>query len=387
MIDSLKIALKFLFFSVADRFAVRKPHRQGGVLLVRLDAIGDYILFRNFIEVLSKSPGFGNQKLTLIGNHRWKTIAEKLDTPFVDEFIWVDVLAFGANPAYRFKTIKRITQTGYSAVINPVYSRELLVQDLLIKHISSPKKIGQKPNTSNLAGWHLSVSNGCYTEVIDASGSAFEFYRNKTFFEKLLGKPIALSKPSISLVEPHISTELPAQYAVLFLGGSNPLRIWPAAKFAEVAKHLNDAHGLEIVVCGGPGDKAHQQEFERNYGGDYTNLVGKTSLVELLFVLARCRLLISNETSAPHMATAMGVPDVLVVSNGNHLGRFVPYPTEITENYHVVFHPEVERIAENWMAENSQKEFVSTLSTADITVQSVLDKVNDLFRNKEHAKS
>lgn len=387
MIDSLKIALKFLFFSVADRIAVRKPSQREGLLLVRLDAIGDYILFRNFIEILSKNATFGNQKLTLVGNSRWKAIAENLDAPFVDEFIWIDVVKFGSNPTYRFKTIKRITQTGYSTVINPVYSRELLVQDLLIKHISAPQKIGQKPNTSNLDGWHLNVSNACYTSLIDTSGSEFEFYRNKSFFEKLLGQSIALSKTSITLGDFDLGFELPTQYAVVFLGGSNPRRIWPAGKFAEVAKHLNNTHGLEIVVCGGPGDKDHQQEFDRYFSGEYTNLVGKTSLVELLTVLAGSRLLVSNETSAPHMATAIGVPDVLVVSNGNHLGRFVPYPPEITEHYHVVFHPEVEGIAEKWKAENGHKEFISTLSTADITVQSVLDKVDNLLLNKEHAKS
>ncbi len=55
------------------------------ILIVRLDAIGDYILFRNYLEIIKNT--FKNYRVILAGNITWKNIAEELDREFVDEFI------------------------------------------------------------------------------------------------------------------------------------------------------------------------------------------------------------------------------------------------------------------------------------------------------------
>ena len=51
---------------------------------------------------------------------------------------------------------------------------------------------------------------------------------------------------------------------------------------------------------------------------------GKTSLQELVAVIAGAHLLIGNETSAVHIAAAVGTPSVCI-TGGGHFGRFVPY--------------------------------------------------------------
>ena len=57
------------------------------IVLFRHDGIGDYVLFRNFIEVFKKSLKFVDYKITLLGNSAWKDLAEFLDKDFIDEFI------------------------------------------------------------------------------------------------------------------------------------------------------------------------------------------------------------------------------------------------------------------------------------------------------------
>src|SRR5208337_3443635 len=56
------------------RLISRAPY-SGRVLLVRLDAIGDYVLFRNFIESCRQSRRFRGLKLDLLGNVRWKCLS------------------------------------------------------------------------------------------------------------------------------------------------------------------------------------------------------------------------------------------------------------------------------------------------------------------------
>jgi len=67
------------------------------------------------------------------------------------------------------------------------------------------------------------------------------------------------------------------------------------------------------VLCGGPGDREDAEEFARSFGSAYVDLVGKTSLVDLLSVISGGSLMISNETSAPHLAVALGLREVFVI--------------------------------------------------------------------------
>ena len=62
-----------------------------GVIIVRPDNIGDYILFRNFLPYISTSEKF-QKPLILIGNKVWRDLAEHFDQPFIHRFIWVNGL-------------------------------------------------------------------------------------------------------------------------------------------------------------------------------------------------------------------------------------------------------------------------------------------------------
>jgi len=92
------------------------------LLIIRLDAIGDYVLFRNYIEVLKNSEKYKDYKITLVGNIAWKSIAEELDSKYIDNFIWTDREKFEKNFIYRYKKLKKISSKGYDVVINPTYS-------------------------------------------------------------------------------------------------------------------------------------------------------------------------------------------------------------------------------------------------------------------------
>jgi ADP-heptose:LPS heptosyltransferase len=56
-----------------------------------------------------------------------------------------------------------------------------------------------------------------------------------------------------------------------------------------------------------------------------SNECGKTSLPELCEAIANAQLLLSNDSSAFHIAAAVQTPVVCVLM-GRHYGRFAPYP-------------------------------------------------------------
>jgi hypothetical protein len=60
------------------------------LLIIRLDDIGDYLLFRNSLEAYKTSPRWNAYEITLLGNKIWKGLFEELDSTKVDKTIWID---------------------------------------------------------------------------------------------------------------------------------------------------------------------------------------------------------------------------------------------------------------------------------------------------------
>ncbi len=86
--------------------------------------------------------------------------------------------------------------------------------------------------------------------------------------------------------------------------------------------------------------------------------------------------MIANETSAPHFAIALEMTNVFVISNGNHYGRFTPYPKEISKNYHVIYHPVIEKDLEDYKKLSTSYGFGSSVDINEISAQSVIKKLD-----------
>ena len=68
-------------------------------------------------------------------------------------------------------------------------------------------------------------------------------------------------------------------------------------------------------------------------GVRHHNLVGKTSLTQLVTSLRECRLLLTNDTGTMHLAAALGVPTVSI------FGSTEPVLTgPLGEHHHLVRH-------------------------------------------------
>ena len=101
MISNLKKLIKLLIFSLINLcISPSKEIKQKSLLLIRLDAIGDYVLFRNFIKLLKKTHKYNDYKITLLGNIVWKNLSKELDYEYVDKFIWLDRNKFHKDLIY-----------------------------------------------------------------------------------------------------------------------------------------------------------------------------------------------------------------------------------------------------------------------------------------------
>lgn len=383
MLSNIKQFIKFFVYSLLNRLIFSdKKISSKSLLLIRLDAIGDYVLFRNFIEILKKSEQYKNYKITLLGNSAWKNLSEELDSDFLNTCIWLDKNKFNKNLIYRYRKLKEITSKGYEIVLSPTYSREFFYADTIVSLINASKKIGSIGDLSNIQKWQKKISDKYYTKLIPAQHELiFEFYRNREFFENFLDIKIEIKQPTIRLKPNNLLFELPEKYAILFIGASSKFRKWNMEKFAEVGKYLKLTYGYKIVLCGATSDNRNAITFKESFGDDFINLVGKTSLLELLYVIYNGNLMIANETSAPHFAVALGIQNIFVIYNGNYYGRFTPYPKEMAPNYHVIYHPKIEKDLDHYQKLSNSYGFAGDLNISEISVKSVIKKISEVLND------
>lgn len=90
-----------------------------------------------------------------------------------------------------------------------------------------------------------------------------------------------------------------------------PAKRWPADRFGAVAGRVSaEVPGIRWVILGGPGDRAVAGTLAAMLPGA-VDLAGRTTLRELMAVLASCRLVLTNDTGPMHVAAALGVPVVV----------------------------------------------------------------------------
>jgi len=100
---------------------------------------------------------------------------------------------------------------------------------------------------------------------------------------------------------------------VMHCGSKPPVNRWKAENFIELGRRLA-ARGVRIALTGGGGEAPLTQSIADAIGSNTTNLAGKTSVTELLAVVERADLVISNNTGTMHLAYALGRPLVNISS-------------------------------------------------------------------------
>ena len=103
-------------------------------------------------------------------------------------------------------------------------------------------------------------------------------------------------------------------------------RNWSVGAYAAVADYAQERYGAKVLLTGG------STETELEYGqgisdrssADVTNLIGRTTLKELLALLARATVLVCPDSGPGHMAAAVATPVVGLYATSNRL-RTGPY--------------------------------------------------------------
>lgn len=348
------------------------------LIVVKLDQIGDYVLFRNFLGIIRNSPKYEDHELTFLGNIECRELAESQDRGVVHRFLWLDKQRYASWKYYRKWFHARLRGLRFDVLISPLYSRENGWTEPVVEAINAQEKIGSAGDLSNITAVHRCVANANYDQLLPACKDVlFEFLRNKEFFERLLEQDIEIEKPRLnpSLVSPRVT----GRYAVLFPGAKGKYRRWSEVHFAELADYLSKRHQLRCLVCGSRQDKTLARKVQGLANTrEVVNMCGAVSLSDLPSLFHNAQLVLTNDTSAHHIAAAVGAKTVCL-SNGNTLGRFVPYPGGMADSIRYAYPLEVERELHDFEAAVEKFKYASRIDINGITPDTVKKLVDELL--------
>jgi ADP-heptose:LPS heptosyltransferase len=303
-----------------------ESHRH--VLVIRPDALGEYILFSGMIAPLREK--YADARLTFLCT---PTVAElAMRNPAWDAVIVWDHVQAMLNRSYEQSVFYPLLSQTWQTVLYPVTSRETRF-DKLMASLTARYKIGVEGDQTFQSEEETKKGNLVYTRLlISPKSHKSERDRNIAMaFE--LGLAIGCGlEPDLCIdaadnrIAQKMVEGLEAPPIMIFPGPGGAIRAWGGYRFAQVVKWLREYTPYPVWLCG-PKRDALEADAITCVAGDLEgveNHCGKYSIPILAAILQRSKLVIGGECGPLHLAAAVGTPN-LVIMGGGQYGRFFPW--------------------------------------------------------------
>ncbi len=282
------------------------------ILIIKLGALGD---------VINTLPLVVNLKTYLKARIHW--LVEPLsyslisDHPYVDRAILFDKHRWTRD----FNTILRhLRAKKYDITLD---LQRILKSGFFSMLVKSKRRIGFDRKRCKEMNWILPF------ERIPESDSGAHMVHQYLEFADYLGIPNSDVRWELPLsdIRPF---GLPENYIVLNVGATKPANRWTPEGFASLANSIQQRFHLPSVLTGGLEDTVMTKNIMNLFDKDVVNLVGKTSLKELMMILNGARVVVSCDTGPMHLAVALG-RDVVALFGPSDPRRTGPFRGQVLQ--------------------------------------------------------
>ncbi len=294
------------------------------ILIIKPSSLGDIVLALPALTALGKS--FPDAKISwlirpefapLLENHPHLTEIIPFDRKFLGK-AWFHPWALGSL----ISLIRRLRLAKFDAVIDfqglfrtaslawlsGCKKRFGIAKAREFAHIFYTQKIPQTKDCIHLVDYYLKIIQAAGASELDV-----QFV--------LPQHPEAAEAIGRLLTSHGIAQD---NYAVFVPGSAHEDKRWPLERFAELADKISSQYGLSLIAVGTESEAGLIQKLQNLSKVTIENFAGRTSLSELICLLKRSRLVVSNDTGPGHIAAALGTPLVLMFSWSNP-ARIAPY--------------------------------------------------------------
>jgi ADP-heptose:LPS heptosyltransferase len=342
-----------------------------GVLVVRIDGIGDMVLFHPVFPHYAQALGIAPSDVTILGCQSWAGLAPAF-FPGI-KFHAIDEHAYDRSLLYRFKVSLWLRRQNFAVTLLDSFMRKPLVADSLVYVSGAPKRIVAKPylsaKTRRLFDWYLAR---CHRVIDTGPHPTHEIPRHFAFLSALAGRQIAPQPPRLPWRERVPSLAQP--YAIINFGANEPGRRWPFENFVAIARDLA-RRGLTVAFVGGPAEANYKNRL-----GDqgFIDLIGATTLEELLDLLRHAALVVTNETGPAHLAIGLGAPTITVLGGGQ-FGGWMPFPPEAAPAWQRVVYRRMPCYSCLWNCTQPHRRGEAYPCVASVEIGDVLNAASELL--------
>ncbi len=306
----------------------RKPKK--GLVVVRMDGLGDMILFRPVLDYYAQVFGVAKSEITVLGCHSWRKLADSIFAGF--NVVTINEHAYERQFFYRLKISLWVARQHFKIAVCDIYFRKMMTCDSLLYYTYAQRIAVCEPFPSQKTKPRFDYYRHIYTDVIDTGAHPqHEMIRHYKFISGIAGyeiKPQPLSIPWQTQGNP--ITQKP--YVAINFGSNEAGRRWPFEYYIEIAKRIV-ARGYYAVFLGGPAEAPYSDVLaQQNLDTKIINYIGKDKGMSDVFdIFSHAHATITSETGPGHVSLALHVP-TLMICGGSAYITFTPFPREISTN-------------------------------------------------------
>ncbi len=317
------------FDLIARYWPVLKKRK--GVLVVRMDGIGDMAVFRTSLDHYAEAFGVDKSHITVLGCRSWSGIADIVFKGY--QVHTIKERDFARRLLYRFIVSLWARHLAPEVVVCDSFFRRAMIADSLIWVIGAPHTVVSLPYINESTRTEFTYFLSQVDTILDTGDyPTHEVVRHYRFVSELLGRKIDPCLPSISWQDKKPPLPDGPSYVVLNSESNEPGRRWPFDDYLSIARRFL-AVGYRVVFVGIQARKDTALKIQGLEGGEaVVDLMGQTSLAQLMDVMKHAALVVSNDTGPAHLSIALKTP-TLVLVGGGHFGCFFPYPKSIVPSW------------------------------------------------------
>ncbi len=378
---------RWWLFRAFDLIARHWPQFQSrrGLAVIRMDGIGDMVLFRNSLDDYAETFGVEQKEITVIGCNSWSGLAAEIFKGF--SVIPIDEHAYAKKPAYRFLTNLKMRRLAPKVVVNDAYFRRALMADSLVWMMAPAKSFASYPYINDPTRSEFSYYMSSVDEVVDTGPyPTHELVRHANFLSHVAGKSISPKTPDLNWPARPGPAQIKGDYVVLNPGSNEYGRRWPLENYLSLASWIKQ-QGKKAVFVGKADERANGDAVARLADNEMIiDLTGKTSVPELLDLMKNASLVVTNDTGPAHLSIGLGAATVVIIGGG-HFGSFVPYPKNVTPDNVRFVYEKMECYHCFWRCHKRDDKYQSFPCVSAVGREAVQDACLELYAKLQKADS
>ncbi|HRJ12658.1 MAG TPA: glycosyltransferase family 9 protein, partial [Alphaproteobacteria bacterium] len=312
------------------------PTQIKSILILKLDALGDYLLHTPFFSYLRKF--YPHAKITLVCVQENLSLVET--NPAFDT---ITPLPFPSGADQRMKMmfgmeLQSHASAPFDLIIVPRWSEDWHHAGVIAHSVGAPYRLSYSAQSTPMKRQYAQQHDDYFTHVIDDTRPAHEVWRGMQLLHAL-----GMEMPPITDIRQELHTTMddtaiidalftgknyPRPWIALGVGASIAHKRWPGEKFAQLVAQLDNTYGGTVFILGHGEEDAAAAAAILNKSNKSVNCVGNLSPRTSGTLIQQCDMMVTNDSFALHAAATVGTPAVEVVghpADGNPDTEYLPW--------------------------------------------------------------